>query len=143
GHRLKNEGTARTPPPQSTCKRTGISERRRDSPRCAALICTTGFRFAPASDFHPFLNSTRTTDMTWEHSDKTAIVGVGATDYFVRGKSWPRTIYDLAGEAILKACADAGINVKQIDGFAYYSGASAGYVDKMDTADFMEMLGIP
>jgi len=81
--------------------------------------------------------------MTWEHSDKTAIVGVGATDYFVRGKSWPRTIYDLAGEAILKACADAGINVKQIDGFAYYSGASAGYVDKMDTADFMEMLGIP
>jgi acetyl-CoA acetyltransferase len=81
--------------------------------------------------------------MTWEHSDKTAIVGVGATTYYPRGQSWPRTIYDMAGEAILNACADAGINVKQIDGFAYYSGASAGYVDKMDTADFMEMLGIP
>lgn len=81
--------------------------------------------------------------MTWEHCDKTAIVGVGATQYYVRGKSWPRTIYDMAGEAILAACADAGINVKQIDGFAYYSGAGAGYVDKMDTADFMEMLGIP
>jgi acetyl-CoA acetyltransferase len=81
--------------------------------------------------------------MTWEHSDKTAIVGVGATQYYPRGQSWPRTIYDMAGEAILGACADAGINVKQIDGFAYYSGASAGYVDKMDTADFMEMLGIP
>jgi acetyl-CoA acetyltransferase len=81
--------------------------------------------------------------MTWEHRDKTAIVGIGATQYYVRGQSWPRTIYDMAGEAILKACDDAGINVKQIDGFAYYSGASAGYVDKMDTADFMEMLGIP
>lgn len=81
--------------------------------------------------------------MTWECTDKTAIVGIGATDYYPRGHSWPRTIYDLAGEAILKACDDAGIKVDQIDGFAYYSGASAGYTDKMDTADFMEMLGIP
>lgn len=41
------------------------------------------------------------------------------------------------------ACDDAGISVTDIDGFAYYSGAVAGYVDKMDTAEFMEMLGIP
>ncbi|WP_027948265.1 thiolase C-terminal domain-containing protein [Haliea salexigens] len=81
--------------------------------------------------------------MTWEHADKTAIVGVGATEYYYRGQSEPRTIYDLIGEAVLKACDDAGISVREIDGFAYYSGASAGYTDKMDTADIMEMLGIP
>lgn len=81
--------------------------------------------------------------MVWEHRDKTAIVGVGATEYYPRGQSVPRTVYDMVGEAIMKACDDAGINVKQIDGFAYYSGASAGYVDKMDTPDIMEMLGIP
>ena len=81
--------------------------------------------------------------MAWANQDKTAIVGVGATDYFVRGKSWPRTINDMACEAVLNACADAGISVKDIDGFAYYSGASAGYVDKFDSASFMETLGMP
>jgi len=71
-----------------------------------------------------------------------AIVGVGATDYYKRGESWPRTTTEMACEAILAACADAGIDVKDIDGFAYYSGAGAGYGQKMDTADFMETLGI-
>lgn len=81
--------------------------------------------------------------MTWEHSNKTAIVGVGATPYYVRGQSWPRTINEMIGEAILNACADAGLSVKDIDGFAYYGSAMAGYTDKMDTASIMEMLGIP
>lgn len=72
-----------------------------------------------------------------------AIVGVGSTDYYKRGESWPRSVTDLASEAILAACEDAGISVKEIDGFAYYSGAAAGYVDKLDTPDFMETLGIP
>jgi acetyl-CoA acetyltransferase len=81
--------------------------------------------------------------VVWVHQDKCAIVGVGATKYFVRGQSWPRTINDLAGEAILKACNDAGISIKQLDGFAYYSTAGAGYVDKFDTASLMETLGIP
>ncbi|HET8705569.1 MAG TPA: thiolase [Pseudomonadales bacterium] len=81
--------------------------------------------------------------MRWEHSDKTAIVGIGATDYYVRGQSWPRTINEMVGEAILKACDDAGLKVKDIDGFAYYSGAKAGYLDTLDTASIMEMLGIP
>lgn len=81
--------------------------------------------------------------MTWSHQDKTAIVGIGATDYYVRGKSWPRTINDMAAEAILKACDDAGISVKQIDGIAYYSNAGAGYIDKFDTGSLMETLGIP
>ncbi|OBI50115.1 thiolase [Mycobacterium sp. E796] len=72
-----------------------------------------------------------------------AIVGIGATPYYRRGESLPRTPGELACQAILAACDDAGISVKQIDGFAYYSGASAGYGEKMDTADFMETLGIP
>src|SRR5215207_3708672 len=72
-----------------------------------------------------------------------AIVGVGATPYWRRGQSWPRTMTELAGDAILAACAEAGLSVTDIDGFAYYSGASAGYVDKFDTAFFMETLGIP
>lgn len=80
--------------------------------------------------------------VSWVHQDKCAIVGVGATDYYVRGKSWPRTINDMTGEAILKACADAGISVKDIDGFAYYAGASAGYVDKFDSGSLMETLGM-
>lgn len=81
--------------------------------------------------------------MAWVNQDKCAIVGIGATDYYVRGKSWPRTINDMAGEAILKACDDAGIKVSQIDGIAYYSTAGAGYLDKFDTASLMETLGIP
>jgi acetyl-CoA acetyltransferase len=72
-----------------------------------------------------------------------AIVGVGATQYYPRGASWPRTITELAGEAVLNACADAGLSVKDIDGFAYYSGASAGYGESFDTGLFMETLGIP
>ena len=39
--------------------------------------------------------------MAWSHQDKCAIVGVGSTDYYVRGKSWPRTINDMAAEAII------------------------------------------
>jgi acetyl-CoA acetyltransferase len=81
--------------------------------------------------------------MAWANQDKCAIVGVGATDYYVRGKSWPRTINDMAAEAIMNACADAGISHKQIDGIAYYSGAGAGYLDKFDTASLMETLGMP
>lgn len=72
-----------------------------------------------------------------------AIVGVGATPYYSRGASYPQTITQLAGTAILAACEDAGISVKQIDGFAYYSSAGAGYGQSMDTAEFMETLGIP
>jgi acetyl-CoA acetyltransferase len=72
-----------------------------------------------------------------------AIVGIGATPYYTRGASYPQTITELCGKAILAACEDAGINVKQIDGFAFYSGAGAGYGDSMQTASIMETLGIP
>jgi acetyl-CoA acetyltransferase len=75
--------------------------------------------------------------------EQVAIVGVGATPYYPRGGSVPRSITELAGTAILAACADAGLSVRDIDGFAYYSTASAGYGDTMDTGGFMETLGIP
>ena len=81
--------------------------------------------------------------MVWTHQDKAAIVGIGATKYWPRGQSWPRTINEMAGQAILAACEDAGISVRQIDGFAFYSGASAGYATKMDPGSLIEMLGIP
>lgn len=76
------------------------------------------------------------------HAD-VAIVGVGATPYYPRGESYPQTITELAGTAILAACAEAGLPVTALDGFAYYSGASAGYGETLDTAMFMETLGIP
>jgi acetyl-CoA acetyltransferase len=72
-----------------------------------------------------------------------AVVGIGATPYYFRGESYPQTTIELAGKAIVAACDDAGLDVTQLDGFAYYSEASAGYSAKMDTATFMETLGIP
>ncbi len=81
--------------------------------------------------------------MVWQHRDRTAIVGIGATPYYPRGQSLPRTTNELIGDAILAACVDAGLSVRDIDGFAYYSGATAGYSDKMDTPSLMETLGIP
>jgi hypothetical protein len=71
-----------------------------------------------------------------------AIVGVGAKDYYRRGESWPRTVTELAGSAILAACEDAGLSARDIDGFAYSSGAKSGDAENLDTA-FMETLGIP
>ena len=72
-----------------------------------------------------------------------AIVGVGATPYYIRGTSWPRTIEEMIGEAVLAALSDGGLTVRDVDGFAYYSTAKAGYSDSIDTPLLMEMLGIP
>src|SRR5262245_35727208 len=52
--------------------------------------------------------------------DKTAIVGVGLTDYYKRGQSGSKTHLDLCLEAILKACDDAGVHPHEIDGFSSY-----------------------
>lgn len=71
-----------------------------------------------------------------------AIVGIGATDYFRRGESWPRTIVQLAGEAILSACSDAGLDPRLLDGFSYYAGGNAGASGLFDSAELMETLGI-
>lgn len=69
-------------------------------------------------------------------SNKTAIVGVGSTPYYRRGESAPQTMNEMAGKAIIAAVRDAGLDIKEINGFAYYSGG-------FDTPALMETLGIP
>lgn len=51
---------------------------------------------------------------------KVAIVGIGETTYYKHGQS-PDPEFKLALRAILAACADAGIDAHDIDGFASYS----------------------
>ncbi len=55
--------------------------------------------------------------------DKTAVVGVGATPYYKRGQSLPQTEMSMACTAILAALDDAGLTVKDLDGFAIYSNS--------------------
>src|SRR5206468_7699356 len=68
--------------------------------------------------------------------DKTAIVGVGATPYYKRGQSLPQTPLEMACKAILLALEDAGLTVKDLDGFAIYSGSC-------DPAQVGAVLGVP
>ncbi|MEI8400117.1 MAG: acetyl-CoA acetyltransferase [Alcaligenaceae bacterium] len=51
---------------------------------------------------------------------KVAVVGIGETTYFKHGKS-PDPEFVLALRAILTACQDAGIDPRDIDGFASFS----------------------
>ena len=62
----------------------------------------------------------------------TAIVGVGATPYYFRGKSAPQTLYELIGKAILAAVGDAGLKITDVDGLAFYaSGFEPGLITEM------------
>jgi acetyl-CoA acetyltransferase len=70
--------------------------------------------------------------------DQTAIVGVGATPYYKRGRSLPQTNLELAGKAVLAAVADAGLTIDDVDGLALYSMGLGG-----DTSLFAQVLGIP
>jgi acetyl-CoA acetyltransferase len=68
--------------------------------------------------------------------DAAAVVGVGSSEYYKRGRSLPQTPMEMAGKAILAALADAGLTVKDVDGFALYSfGLDPGLV--------AQTLGIP
>lgn len=68
--------------------------------------------------------------------NKTAIVGLGATPYYKRGQSAPQTLTELVGKSILAALDDAGLGVRDVDGFAYFAGG-------FETGMLMETLGIP
>ena len=68
--------------------------------------------------------------------NKTAIAGVGATPFYKRGKSNPQSLNELVCKAIIAAIDDSGLSLRDIDGFAYYSGG-------FDTPYLMETLGIP
>ncbi len=68
--------------------------------------------------------------------DKTAIVGIGATEYYRRGESLPQTELELACKAILGALDDAGLTVDDLDGFTIYSSSC-------DPAQVASVLGVP
>lgn len=65
---------------------------------------------------------------------KAAVVGVAETTYYKRGGS-PDPEFKLAIEAVLKACASAGIDPKDIDGFSSYSN------DRSDASRLSAALG--
>ncbi len=54
----------------------------------------------------------------------TAVIGVGATEYYKRGTS-PRSSPQLVLQAILEACRDAGADPRSIDGFVSYADDSS------------------
>jgi acetyl-CoA acetyltransferase len=68
--------------------------------------------------------------------DKTAVVGIGATPYYRRGESRPLTETQMACQSILAALDDAGLTIKDLDGFALYSAS-------VDPAEIGAILGIP
>ena len=62
----------------------------------------------------------------WDHCDvmlrsRAAIVGVGRTEFFRRGRAAPLTTVDLAVGAALDAIADAGLQPSDVDGFSYFN----------------------
>jgi acetyl-CoA acetyltransferase len=74
--------------------------------------------------------------MTGAIRDRTAVVGVGATPYYKRGQSYPRSELELTCAAILAALDDAGLTTADLDGFAIYSYAC-------DPAEVAATLGVP
>lgn len=67
---------------------------------------------------------------------KVAVVGIGETAYYKHGQS-PDSEFKLALRAILAACADAGIDAHEIDGFASYSD------ERSDAVRLAAALGLP
>jgi acetyl-CoA acetyltransferase len=65
-----------------------------------------------------------------------AIAGVGETPYYKHGRA-PQSEFKLALDAILNACADAGLEPRAIDGFASYSN------DRNDPSRIAAALGLP
>src|SRR6185437_15196397 len=67
---------------------------------------------------------------------RVAVAGVGETTYYKHGRA-PESEFDLALQAILRACDDAGIDPRQVDGFASYSN------DRNDPSRLAAALGLP
>ena len=56
--------------------------------------------------------------------DAAAVVGIGRTQYYRRGRSWPEeTKLSMACKAILSALDDAGLTIDDLDGFALFAQA--------------------
>lgn len=69
-------------------------------------------------------------------SAQTAIVGIGESQYYKRGGS-PDAEFTLALKAILAAVVDAGLDVRDIDGFTSF------YYDRNSAARLATALGLP
>jgi len=67
---------------------------------------------------------------------RVAVAGVGETTYYRRGRS-PDAEFLLAVKAIKAACADAGIDVREVDGFASYAD------DRNQPSRLAAALGLP
>ena len=67
---------------------------------------------------------------------RVAIVGIGETAYYKHGRA-PESEFALALRAILRACEDAGIDPRGVDGFASYSN------DRNDPSRLAAALGLP
>jgi acetyl-CoA acetyltransferase len=67
---------------------------------------------------------------------RVAIAGIGETTYYKHGQA-PVSEFALALQAILRACEDAGIDPRQVDGFASYSN------DRNDPSRLAAALGLP
>src|SRR5678815_4697838 len=67
---------------------------------------------------------------------KVALAGIGETTYYKHGQA-PTSEFQLALEAILKACGDAGIDPREVDGFSSYSN------DRNDPSRIAAALGLP
>ena len=65
---------------------------------------------------------------------KIAVVGVAETEYYRWGKS-PDPEFKLAIDGVLRACADAGIDPRDVDGFSSYSN------DRSDASRLSAALG--
>jgi acetyl-CoA acetyltransferase len=65
-----------------------------------------------------------------------AIVGIGQTAY---AKSLPATAWELAMEAVLAACADAGVDVAEVDGMCRFTAPFESVTEAM----LVRGLGIP
>ncbi|WP_207537908.1 thiolase C-terminal domain-containing protein [Sabulicella rubraurantiaca] len=66
---------------------------------------------------------------------KAAIAGIGETTYYKHGQS-PDAEFKLALKAVLAACADAGIDPREVDGFATYGN------DRSEATRLAAALGI-
>jgi acetyl-CoA acetyltransferase len=67
---------------------------------------------------------------------RVAVAGIGETVYYKHGRS-PDAEFVLAVKAILRACEDAGISPREIDGFASYSN------DRNEPSRLAAALGLP
>lgn len=74
--------------------------------------------------------------MPWSMRDKTCIAGIGETEFLPWGQA-RRSEFQMACEAIIKTCEDAGLPIEQVDGIFSYAD------DRNNGPWIARALGIP